>query len=118
MEKIERARTILDQVLSIEPRFGRHGPPRASHTTIPTRLVSGDPRWEASISRGYAKDPSGGDSWDLFELRVYGQQRVTAVFRGQELELRQYLPGPWEPIFLIVAPGDTTPLLPGVMADR
>jgi hypothetical protein len=116
MDKIERARIIVDQVLALEPRIGRHGPPRAHHTTIPTRLISGDPSWEARISRGYASDQNGGEPWDLFELSVYGQQQLTAVVRGQDIVLRQYLPGLWERIFLMIDVGDTTPLVPGGMA--
>ena len=116
MEKIERARVIVDQVLALEPRVGRDGPPRAHHTIIPTRLIKGEPRWEARISRGYEKGPNGGEKWDLFELFIYGQQRMTAALRGPELILRQYLPGAWEPIFLITPTFDTVPLLPNTCA--
>jgi len=112
VKKTERARIIIDKVLALEPRFGRHGPPRSYNTTIPTRLITDEPaRWEARITRGYEKDQDGGENWDLFELSIYGQQRVTAVFRGEELVVRHYLPGVWEPIFLIVGSNDTTPLL-------
>lgn len=113
MNKNERTRIIVDQVLALEDDFGRPGPPRANSTTIPTRVISGDSRWEAHISRGYEKDENGGNNWDLFELFAYGQRRVTAVFRGIELTLRYYRPGGWEPIFLIGPTDDTTPLLPG-----
>ncbi len=111
MEKIDRAQTIVDHVLALEDRFGRYGPPRAQHTSVPARLISDDPRWEARISRGYEKDRDGGENWDLFELSIYGQQRVTAAFRGQDLILRHYRPGVWERIFLIPDTGDTVPLL-------
>ena len=63
------------------------------------------------MSPEYEKDSSG-ELWDLFELSVYGQARMTVAIRGEEINLRYYIPGNWEPIFTIEDSFDTVPLLP------
>ena len=37
---------------------------------------------------------------------------MTAIFRGADLDLRLFKPGPWESIFTIIQSPDDTPLLP------
>jgi hypothetical protein len=63
------------------------------------------------LSEKYHDDGTG-KLWDLVELKVYGQNRLTIVRHGDEVIIRQYLPGLWEIIFLGFDPKDTTPLLP------
>ena len=102
---------IVDHVLALDDRFGRTVPPRSAQSTARTRMISDDPRWEARYSFEYEKD-SGGDAWDLFELFVYGQRRMTAAVRGDQVVPRYYIPGRWEPIFIPIEIFDTVPLLP------
>jgi hypothetical protein len=111
MDKPTRAKIIVDHVLSLDERFGTTVPPRSVRATCRTRLISDDPRWEARWSIEYEKDPAG-DAWDLFELFVYRQARMTAVVRGDVVVPRFYIPGKWEPIFLYTDGSDTVPLLP------
>jgi len=111
MTKNERAHLIVSHVLALDHSHRQVGPPRSGASKIPTRCISNDPRWEARVSPKYEKGDDG-ELWDLFELFVYGQQRMTAAVKGSELRLRYYLPGIWEPIFVIIQPRDTTPLLP------
>ena len=111
MDKTARAKLIVDQVLALDPKFGQTAPPRTVQSTARTRLISDDPRWEARWSIESEKD-SAGDLWDLFELSVYGQPRMTAAVRKDVVTPRFYIPGKWEPIFLSFDPRDTTPLLP------
>lgn len=111
MDKLERARIVVDHVLGLDPRFSRHGPPRSAATKAASRLITDDPRWEARISPGYQKAPDG-EVWDLFELFVYGQARMTAALNGDQIDLRYFIPGKWEPIFTSFDSPDTTPLFP------
>jgi hypothetical protein len=111
MDKVHRARTIIDHVMSLDDRWGRAGPPRSANTNKPSRLISDDCRWEARVTRGDQKGPDG-ELWDLIELSVYGQPRMTALFRGEDVELRMFLSGVWEPIFTIVGSSDPTELRP------
>lgn len=111
MDKATRAKIIIDQVLSLDEKFGRTVPPRSLQSTSRTRQISDDPRWVVRWSIEYEKGPDG-ELWDLFELSIYNQPRMTAVRRGDEVVPRFYIPGKWEPIFLVIDPSDTTPLLP------
>jgi hypothetical protein len=111
MNKQERAGSIVQRVLSLDAKFGKTIEPRSGNSTSRTRLISDDPRWEARVSFAYEKGPSG-EPWDLVELFVYGQPKMTAAVHRNGINLRYYIPGPWEPIFLFFDPGDTTPLKP------
>jgi hypothetical protein len=111
MDKVHRARMIIDHVLAHDHLWGRAGPPRSDKSDKPSRIISDGRRWEARMTRADQKDPDG-ELWDLIELSVYGQPRMTALFRGDDVELRMFLPGVWEPIFTIVGTPDTTPLRP------
>lgn len=111
MDKNRRAKFIVDHVLRLDDKHGYIAPPRSAHSTSPTRMISDDPRWEARYSKRHEKDRAGNE-WDLFELFVYKQPRLTAVVRGDEVVPRFYIPGKWEPIFLEFDPNDTVPLLP------
>lgn len=111
MNKDTRAHMIVDHVLNLNETFGRPGPPRSVHTKSPCRIISGDCRWEARLSPKYEKDSSG-ELWDLFELFVYGQARMTVAIRNDEIKLRYYIPGKWEPIFIVLDSFDTVPHLP------
>jgi hypothetical protein len=102
---------MIDRVLNSDPHFGKIGKPRSDQTELPCRIISGDCRWSACISPAYFKD-SAGALWDLFELTVYDELRVTAVFNDSDVQLRRYMPGSWEQIFVIIDPKDRTPLLP------
>jgi hypothetical protein len=57
------------------------------------------------------KSPEG-DLWDLFELFVYGQPRMTVAITGERLDLRLFIPGKWEPIFTLAETADRVPLPP------
>jgi hypothetical protein len=111
MDKQVRAKMIADQILALEPKFGKAAPPRSLQSTSRTRLVSDDPRWEARISYEYEKD-SAGDAWDLLELFVYRQARMTVAMRGEQVTPRFFIPGKWEQIFIPFDSGDTVPLFP------
>jgi hypothetical protein len=102
---------IADHIISLDDKFGRASPPRSPESTSRTRLITDDPRWEARWSFEYQKD-STGDLWDLLELFVYGEQRMTAAVRGDQVIPRFFLPGSWERIFIGIDPGDTARLLP------
>lgn len=111
MEKNTRARIIVAHVLRLDDRFGKGGPPRSSYTSNPSRLISDNCRWNARVSRSYYDDGSG-KLWDMLELEAYDIHRLTVVFHEEELVIRNYLPGPWEEIFLGFDPQDSTPILP------
>lgn len=111
MDKNARARMIIDHVLNMNDTHGRQAPPRSSQSTSPSRIISDDCRWDVRLSLNYEKDAAG-ELWDLFELSVYGQARMTAAIRGEEINLRYYIPGKWEPIFIICDSIDTVPLMP------
>lgn len=111
MDKATRAKLIADHVLALDAKFGRTVPPRSPQSTSRTRLISDDPRWEARYSFDYEKD-SAGETWDLLELWVYRQHRLTVVIRGDRVVPRFYIPGKWEPIFIDFDVVDTVPLLP------
>lgn len=91
------------------PKVREDRPSSIAQSTSRTRLISDDPRWEARVSYEYEKDAAG-DAWDLLELFVYRQPRMTAAVRGEVVNLRFYIPDPWEPIFLCFDPRDNTPL--------
>jgi len=111
IDKTTRARMIVEGVLALDSKFGQVDAPRSIHATKPGRLISDDPRWKARVSPSYEQDAAG-ESWDLFELFIYGQQRLTVVVKGSETVPRFYIPGKWEQIFLFFDPNDTVPLLP------
>ena len=111
MDKITRVQIITGQILALDDRWGSVAPPRSPQSTSHTRLISDDPRWQARLSFDYEKDAAG-NSWHLLELFAYGDARMTAAVRGDEVMPRYYLPGPWEQIFIPADLGDTTPLLP------
>jgi hypothetical protein len=111
MDKPARATLIVNSIISLDEKYGRPIPPRSPRSTCRTRQVSDDPRWEARWSIAYEKGEDG-EFWDLIELSVYGQPRMTAVKRGDEVVPRFYIPGKWEPIFLPFDTNDTVPLLP------
>lgn len=113
MNKDRRARMIINRVENRDDdRWGRTGPPRSDDSDRPTRMISDDPRWFARVTRNDQRGPDG-ELWDLIELWVYKQHRMTAIYSGDQLEIRLFKPGPWEPIFTIIDSGDTTPILPG-----
>jgi hypothetical protein len=111
VDKPTRAKIIVDQVLALEPKFGKAAPPRSLQSTSRTRLISDDPRWEARLSYEYEKDAAG-DAWDLLELFVYRQARMTVAVRGEQVVPRFFIPGKWEEIFIPFDNADTVPLLP------
>lgn len=110
MNKERRARMIINHVENRDERWGRSGPPRSDTTDKPTRIISDDPRLSARVTREHQTGPDG-QPWDLVEPWVYGQHRMTAIYRGDELEIRVFKPGPWEPIFTIISTHDETPIL-------
>jgi hypothetical protein len=111
LDKPTRAKMITDHVLSLDAKFGKAAPPRSLQSTSRTRLISDDARWEVRWSIEYEKG-SDGQMWDLVELFVYRQPRMTAVVRGDVVIPRFYIPGKWEDIFLPFGSADTVPLLP------
>jgi hypothetical protein len=111
MDKQIRAEMIVDQILALEPKFGKAAPPRSLQSTSRTRLISDDPRWEARVSFEYEKD-SAGNAWDLIELFVYRQARMTVAVRGDPGVPPFFNPGNWEEIFIPFDSADTVPLLP------
>jgi hypothetical protein len=112
LDKQERAKLIVGRILALDERFGQVAPPRTVKSTSKTRMISDQPSlWNARWSKEYETGPDG-NAWDLLELFIYGQARMTAIARGEEVVARYYIPGKWEPIFLIFDPNDTVPLLP------
>lgn len=111
MEKKTRARLILAHVLRLNDRFGRDGPPRSSNTTRNARLISDDCRWQARVSQHYFE--RAGKPWDILELTVYDEHRLTIAYHGDELEMRLFRAGSWETIFLGFDPEDSSWILPG-----
>jgi hypothetical protein len=111
MDKTFRARLVIDHVLGLADRYEKSGSPRSDATDRPSRWISDDTRWKARISTEYQMGPDG-ERWDLFELFVYDELKMTAAMKGELIELRLFRPGKWEPIFTLVETSDTTPLLP------
>jgi hypothetical protein len=111
MDKQIRAQMIVDHILALDPKFGKPAPPRSLQSASRTRLISDDPRWEARVSFEYEKD-SAGDPWDLLELFVYRQARMTVAVRGDQVVPRFFIPGKWEEIFIPFDNADTVPLMP------
>lgn len=119
----DRVRMIVDQVRGRDAQFGRSMTTTvtASSTERAARRISDDPRWTATIvpSQLPAAVTDGADAsdrkpdWDLFQLWVYDDLKVTAHLRGDELGLRMYKPGPWEKIFLLFDLPGAVALLPG-----
>lgn len=112
MDKSTRAKIIFERVIAHDDQFGHDVPPRSPESRSQTRQISADPRWHAVWSKEYEKG-SGGEMWDLFELFVYNDRRMTAIAYGDRVVPRFYMPGPWEPILLCFDPRDNTPLKPG-----
>jgi hypothetical protein len=102
---------IINHVESLDERWGRAGPPQTDTTEKPSRIISDDPTWVAHLTREHQKGRDG-QLWDLIQVFVYDQLKMTAIFRGEQLELRLFVPGPWEPFFTIVQSPDRTPLVP------
>jgi hypothetical protein len=111
VNKNDRARMIIDHVESRDERWGRAGPPQTRTTDKPSRIISDDPVWVAHVTREHQQGPDG-RLWDLIQVFIYGQLKMTAIFRGADLDLRLFKPGPWESIFTIIQSPDDTPLLP------
>lgn len=111
MDKVTRARIISDYVLGLDERFRKIAPPRSAKTDRPSTIISDNCRFSARYSEAY-DDDGAGKLWDLLELHIYGQSRMTIVRHGEEIKIRQYLPGVWEEFFLNFDPKDTIPLLP------
>jgi hypothetical protein len=117
ISKTVRTAMIIGHVQARSAEFGRDAEPRAATPELPVRRITDDPRWEALVTKGHTKakevGTDGGD-WDLFELFVYRERKITAIFRGGEVIVRFYVPGPWEPIFIVVQSGDNVPLRPSL----
>lgn len=111
MNKDSRARMIIDQVQNKDERWGRAGPPQTHTTDKPSRIITDDPRWVARLTREHQQGPDG-RPWDLIQIFAYDELRMTAIFHGEQLELRLFRPGLWESIFTIFQSPDRTPLLP------
>lgn len=111
MSHDRRARMIIDHVESRDERWGRSAPPRSEDSDKPSRIISDDPRWFAQVTRGDQTGPNG-ELWDLIQLFVFDELRMTAIYRGEDLELRLFKPGAWEPIFTIKQFADRTPVVP------
>jgi hypothetical protein len=111
MNKHRRARVIIDHVQNMDQAWGKAGPPRSERTDKPSRIISADCRWEARVTREDQKGADG-ELWDLIELFAHGQLRMTAAFRGEQIDLRLYRPGPWEPLFNIYNAPDGDPVGP------
>ena len=79
--------------------------------------ISDDPRWYALFTPGQHKEPKttdpGGSPWDLIQVFVYAQLRLTAHVRGEDIRVRLYRPGPWEAIFIRIDLPVLPPVLPG-----
>ena len=111
MSHDRRARMIIDHVESRDERWGRSAPPRSDDTQNPSRIISDDPRWSARVTREDQKGPDG-QLWDLIQLFVFDELRMTAIYRDEQLQLRLFKPGAWEPIFTIKQFADRTPIVP------
>jgi hypothetical protein len=96
----ERAKQIINQVLSMDERWGKLGAPRKDGSDKPSRIITDDPRWYARLTRDHEKGPDG-EKWDLIEIFAREQLRMTAVFRGDQVDVRLYESGSWEPMFCL-----------------
>ena len=111
MEKIRRARHIIHHVQALDEKWGKPGDPRKEGSDKTSRIISDEVRWHARVTPEHEIGPDG-EPWDLIEVTAHGQHRMTAAFREDEIDLRLFLPGPWEPVFNLPNPTDLTPLLP------
>jgi hypothetical protein len=111
MNKESRARMIIDHVRMRDERWGRDGLPQTHTSDKPSRAISDDPRWVAHVTKGHQPGPDG-NLWDLIQVFVYDQLKMTAIFREEDVQLRVFKPGTWEAIFTIAQSPDSTPLLP------
>jgi hypothetical protein len=111
VNKQRRAGMIINHVQMRDERWGRAGPPQTHTTDKPSRVISDDPMWLAHLTREHQHGPDG-QLWDLIQLFVYGELKMTAIFHGEDVELRLFRPGPWERTFTIIQSSDQTPLLP------
>lgn len=117
----ERTRALIEKTRALDGRFGRSAASSFPEMGPAARIITDQPAiWKALIAPAYlpgvvAGPPfeAGGGDCDLFQLWVYDRLRVTAHMRGEELAVRLYAPGAWEPIFFVGSFPDTSPILPG-----
>jgi hypothetical protein len=111
MTKVERARIILGQILSLESRMHDVG---AGDSNAPARLrtVKIENRWLATIRRSDAcragtpvELPVA--QWDQLHLEVAGALKLGLRFLGDKIDIILFDPGVWELWFNTYDPADT-----------
>src|SRR4051812_10577148 len=100
MNKLDRAYHIINHVLALDEKRGRPAPPRTETSDKPSRLIADECRWHATLTREDQEGPDG-ELWDLMQVYVYDQLRMTAAFRGEAIDLRLFKGGAWEVVFNI-----------------
>lgn len=119
MDHESRTRIIINKVLPLDVRFGRSAAAGAVGAGKPGRWISDDARWMALVVPDHTREaPINGEgpgegAWSLFQLFSYDQLRVTAVFRGEDVMVRLYTPGPWERVFFPIDLPADAPTIPG-----
>src|SRR5206468_11101973 len=107
VNKDRRARMIINHVESRDERWGRAGPPQTNTSDKPSRIISDTPMWAGQLTREHQQGPDG-QFWNLIQVFVYDQLKMTAIYRDEDVELRLFMPGPWESIFTIIQSPDQT----------
>ena len=113
----DRASSIVHTVSALDPRFTRAADPKFG--TRARTITDAPAIWDALIVPDYLPNvmagppvtPDGGP-WDLFCLSAYGQPRLTAHVRNDEVRVRLYQPGVWERAFFFADLPDVAPMLP------
>ena len=112
MPKLDRARIILGQVLSLERRIGITPQPDSPYPIGNLRTITIEDRWFATIRRGdtrWAKPrvdlPR--DQWDQLHLEVGGTLKLALRFLDEKVEIIKFEPGTWELWFNTFDPTDT-----------
>jgi hypothetical protein len=102
MELNDRMRHIIRHVEGADDRWGKPGAPQNVGSDIKaSRIISDDCRWHARLRREDQKGPDG-EWWDFIEVHAYEDLRMMTLFRGHQVQVRCYYPGPWETLFNLI----------------
>ncbi|RYG38822.1 MAG: hypothetical protein EON93_01310 [Burkholderiales bacterium] len=112
MTKLERARIILSQVLSLERRIGVTPQNDDPNPARNLRTVKIEDRWFATIRRGetrWTRPPADlpRGQWDQLHLEVGGILKLGLRFLDEKVDIIKFEPGTWELWFNTYDPTDT-----------
>jgi hypothetical protein len=129
-DKSERAKSIIEFVLSRDAKHGQYAPSRCDGGRTMCREIQIDTRWTATVTPDYRisigrhyEDRVGPRFFAeagsrIFQLDAYRKPKLIANLRGAEISLFAYYPGLWEAWLGIDNGGDTEPLEPWLFADN